>query len=134
MKRASDVPPPVSSFGSMPVAALIALRMISIRGPGLVTNDSPLMEESRSNRSAYRARVARTQAVSEAPLCPSLNRMFSAARADAGITLVALLPTSMLVTCSVEGSNQPVPASTGADVRASSARISRCTGLSARCG
>ena len=58
----------------------------------MVTNDSPLIEDSRSNRSAYRASVARTHAISDAPLCPSLNRIFSAARAEAGITLVAPLP------------------------------------------
>ena len=60
MNRASEVPPPVSSFGSIPVAPWIALRRISTIGPGLVTNDSPLILACRSNRSAYRASVART--------------------------------------------------------------------------
>ena len=50
------------------------------------------------------------------------------------MTLVAGLPTSIVVTCRVDGSNHSVPASTGAAVSAVRARTRRCTGLSARCG
>ena len=50
------------------------------------------------------------------------------------MTLVAGLPTSTLVTCRLLGSNHSDPASSGAAISASSARTSRCTGLSARCG
>ena len=69
---------------------------------------------SRSNRSACCASAARSQALSEAPVWRSLKRMLSIARAAAGMTLVAGLPTSMLVTCSVDGWNHSLPASSGA--------------------
>ena len=108
---------------------------LSMTGPGWVTNDSPLIAMSRSNLSpACWASAARSQADRSLPVWSSLKRMFSMARAAAGMTLVTGLPTSIEVTCKVEGSNQSVPASTGAAVRAVRARSRRWTGLSARCG
>ena len=112
----------------------MAWRSVSTSGPGSVRNDSPLIAMSRSKRSACCAITARSQADSAAPVWSLLKRMFSIALADAGMTLVAGLPTSMLVNCRLDGWNQSLPASSGAAVSASAMRISRCTGLSARCG
>ena len=67
MNRASDVPPPVSSFGSTPVASMIARRSVSTCAPGSVRNDSPLIAMSRSKRSACCAITARSQADSARP-------------------------------------------------------------------
>ena len=41
MKRASEVPPVVVSFGLNPVLKLIAEEIVSVKNPGEVKKDSP---------------------------------------------------------------------------------------------
>ena len=61
--------------------------------------------------------TARSQADNAAPVCSLLKRMFSRAAAEAGITLLTGLPTSMLVNCREEGWNQSLTASSGRTTR-----------------
>ena len=58
-----------------------------------------------------RWRGPRTQSIRLSGVCLSLKRILKAARASPGITLVAALPTSMVVKASVEGSKCSLPLS-----------------------
>ena len=120
--------------GMLPVAAATASRTAPTSSPGRVRKLSPLTATSSSNRSACCASVARSQSDRLAPVWRSLKRTLSTARARAGMTLLAGLPTSTLVTCRLDGSNHSGAPSSGAAVSADNARNRRCTGLSARCG
>ena len=64
----------------------------------------------------------------------SLKRMFSIARASAGMTLFEGLPVSKPVTWRVVASKNSLPPSIGAAVRRWRTRTRRWIGLSARCG
>ena len=114
MKRASDVPPVVERRGRRPVCALDGLdeeldegtrlgeerlRMAALEGDA-VGHLIP---------SAVCARRWRTHASSRSRVHSSLKRMLKEARASAGMTLKALLPTSTVVTSRLEGSKWAVP-------------------------
>ena len=107
MKRASEVPPVVDSSGVTPDTEATASAARAVKSPSGVRKASPLMaavsETRPSNPSPALAHSASSQATRSAPLWPGLNRMFRPAFAVAGITLVAALPTSTVVTSRFEG-------------------------------
>ena len=83
---------------------------------------------------AAASRRARISAFSVSAVQVSLKRMLKAAVALAGMTLVAVLPTSIVVTSRFDGWKLSVPASKGGSSSASVSLMMLRTGLSARCG
>ena len=85
----------------------IAAATISVNGPWRVRKASPLMIDRTSTLplkpSPAAATVSAIQASSSAPLWAGLKRMFSRAFTSRGITLLAVLPTSMVVTSRFDG-------------------------------
>ena len=138
MKRASEVPPVVESSALRPVTAAAASETTSTKGPGSVRKASPLTAMRTwtlpANPSPALAASASIQSLRAWPVWAGLKRMFSRALAWAGITLVAGLPTSMVVTSRFDGWNSGWPSSSRRACSAASSRISTGTGLAARCG
>ena len=117
MKRASEVPPEVESSGLRPVTSSIALTARSVKAPGLVTNTLEL-EYSHTMRARMRlpqafASRSSTSARSVSCVWLSLKRMLNFARACAGITLLAVLPTSTEVNSRFDAWNCALPWSSG---------------------
>jgi hypothetical protein len=107
MKRASEVPPVVDSFGVRPVTSVMALLIIATNGPGVVRNtsefdDSQSMCQRMLLPAAFATRRS-TSSRSSARLRMSLKRMLKRARASAGIRLTVLLPTSIEVNSRLDG-------------------------------
>ena len=137
MKRASDVPPVVESFGFRPVTSVIALADHLDERPGRgeehvgvrrLPFDVPADAVARrlrgapldfSSRSSARVRV-------------SLKRMLKRARASAGIRLTVLLPTSIEVNSRFDGAKCSVPLSSGSALSAAISVAMPRTGLSAQ--
>src|SRR6266436_2777884 len=122
MKRASDVPPVVESFGSFAVTSLIASETRSTNGPGLVTNES---EFDGSHSMCQRIRPAAASparfsisTLSEVWLCRSLNRILKRARASPGMRLTTGLAMSIEVNSRFEASYCALPWSKGAAISA----------------
>jgi hypothetical protein len=106
MKRASLVPPVVDSSGTRPVASPTAATITSVKGLGAVRKASPLILHSlhlgrrspgrpRGTRPRSSGQVAALVGRVEADVDPRLGR--------AGMTLVAGLPTSTVVTSRFDG-------------------------------
>ena len=99
-------------------------------GPGWVRKRSPSsLAVEGDARLLPAALAALLDPVAEvAPSAASLKRMLKVARASAGMTLIAGLPTSMVVNSRFEASKCAVPPSSGAAIRRSSRRTSRGSG------
>ena len=93
-------------------------------GAGSISS-TPGASSTQSSSSGGSSSVANCKPTQNSSYVSQILSLINAARADAGMTFVAPFPTSMLVICSVDGSNQSVPASTGADVSASNTWINR---------
>ena len=111
-----------------PVSAAMARQTSALQGPGSVRKLSPEILKrvamATPVSAATRAASSSIQAERLAPEWASLKRMLRAARASAGITLVAGLPVSMVVSASVEGLKCAVPVSSSRLARRSRSRTS----------
>ena len=83
---------------------------------------------------ATRSASSSIQPVSASGVWASLKRMFTVARASAGITFEAGLPTSTVVIASVDGPKCAVPRSSSRVASRSSSRTSAGSGFFARSG
>ena len=120
MKRASDVPPVVESFGRRPVFFSTALATSSVKASGLVRNASALQGSKASvNVTPHglqpapqlrRKRLRRPEIVEA-----DIERALAPA---AGMTLNAGLPTSTETISRFEASKCAVPLSSGAAIKA----------------
>src|SRR5258708_24190450 len=99
MNRASEVPPVVLSSGVRPVTRLMAVVRQSLTTPGGTRNDSPLTSQVNLYDVPTPSSLFATQSLSLALVHRSLKRMLNVARAAPGMTLVAGLPTAIVVTC-----------------------------------
>ena len=138
MKRASEVPPEVESSGVVPVSAATAPTTRSVKGPGSVRKLSPEISKRAAmptpKAAAARSASSSIQSLSERPVWASLKRMLTVARASAGMTFEAGLPTSIVVIARVEGPKWSVPVSSWREARRSSRRTSAGSGFFARSG
>ena len=109
-----------------------------MKGPGSVKKLSPETWKRAAmpmpKALAARSASSSIQLQSDWPVWASLKRMLRVARASAGITFEAGLPTSMLVSASVEGPKWRVPRSSSHAASRSSRRTSPGSGFSARSG
>ena len=119
MKRASDVPPVVESFGVD--AGHLGDRLAdhrrrtgraSVRNTSEFDGSQSMLPADRCCRRPSR-RGARLQRRSSARVRVSLKRMLKRARASAGIRLTVLLPTSIEVNSRFDGPKCSVPLSSG---------------------
>ena len=117
MKRASDVPPLVVSAGSRRVTAMAAPRMVSTSGPGLVRNTSPMPSKASEKRAptslAAFSHCARTHASTLGARVQVVVADVEVGPRRAGMTLVAVFGTEMIVACRLEGWKCAVPLSSG---------------------
>ena len=99
MNRASEVPPEVESSGRTPVSASTARTTRSENGPGAVRKLSPATWKRAAmpmpNSAATASASCSIHSDRLAEVWASLKRIFTVARASAGITLLAGLPVSM---------------------------------------
>src|ERR1700761_8345289 len=109
MKRASEVPPEVERFGVRPVTSFTAALQQSTNGPAWVRKASPPILLVRVTEplkpSPAASHSAWNQSARDLPVWLGLKRMFSLVVARAGMTLPAVLPTSMVVTSRLETGN-----------------------------
>ena len=109
MNRASDVPPDVDSSGIAPVTSATAAATRSVNAPRSVRNASPLicgvMVILPAKPTDARHTSSSNQSASCWPVWLGLKRMLNRARATPGITLVAVLGASIMVTSRFDGWN-----------------------------
>ena len=119
MKRASEVPPVVEIVVGASSARLTASATSETKSPGLVMNTTaPSLKRSSTAQPVCAATVSDSpwiQAFRPSGVCASLKRMLNWARASAGMTLPAGLPTSTVVKERLEGSKCSVPSSRTCD-------------------
>ena len=113
--RASDVPPPVDITGTRLVSRCTARATRSVNGPGGVRKLSPytrvVIAMLTPNSAATLSASDCNQSVSDALVWMSLKRILTVPRVSAGMTLVAVLPVSIVVTARVDGSKCALPLS-----------------------